>query len=462
MDVNELKRELAAIVGEEYVLHSDLDLMLYGYDAFLEQRRPQAVVIPESTEEVSRVVRLAHQAGYPVVARGSATSLSGGPVPLKGGIVIHFSRMNKVLEIDLANRYAVVQPGVITLDFQTRVAKLGLQYAPDPASQKTSTLGGNVGENAGGPHCLKYGVTTNHVLGLEAVLSDGEVVQLGGPAPDQPGFDLTGLVVGSEGTLAIATKLYLRLIPQPEAVKTMLAIFNTIEDASNTVSAIIAEGIIPATLEMMDNLVIQAVEDSMAAGFPRDAEALLIIELDGLADGFERLSQRIMEICGENQVREVKVAADEAQRAALWAGRKGAFGAISRLRPNYMVCDGTVPRTRLPETLRRVMELGRENDLQIGNVFHAGDGNLHPLILFDVRDPEETARVMKVGSEILKICVEVGGTISGEHGIGLEKLKEMDFVFSPTDIDFLRLIKRSFDPLERLNPGKVIPGGAAA
>ena len=461
MDLNELKKRLAAVVGEEFVLTSDPDLMLYGYDAFLEQSRPRAVVIPETTEEVSGVVKVANQAGEPVVARGSATSLSGGPVPLHGGIVIHFSRMNKILEIDVENRYAIVQPGVITLDFQTQVAKLGLLYAPDPASQKTSTLGGNVGENAGGPHCLKYGVTTNHVLGLEVVLSDGEIVELGGPAPDRPGFDLTGLVVGSEGTLAIATKLYLKLIPQPEAIKTMLAIFNTIEDAGNTVSAVIAEGIIPATLEMMDKLVIQAVEDSMAAGFPRDAEAVLIIELDGLANGFERLSKRIMEICQDNRVREIKVAADEAERTALWAGRKGAFGSISRLRPNYMVCDGTVPRTKLPETLRRVMELGRENGLQIGNVFHAGDGNLHPLILFDVRDPEETARVMKVGSEILKICVEMGGTISGEHGIGLEKLQEMDFVFSPTDIDFLRLIKSSFDPQERLNPGKVIPPAAA-
>ncbi len=300
MDISAHERHLKEIVGDEYVLTSDVDLMLYGYDAYLEMRKPDCVVIPESTDEVSRIVRLAYEANVPVTARGSATSLSGGPVPLKGGIVIHFSRMNRILEIDTANRRARVEPGVITLDLQTAVAKQGLQYAPDPASQKTSTLGGNVGENSGGPHCLKYGVTTNHVMGLTMVLFDGTVVELGGKAPDKPGYDLTGLVVGSEGTLGIVTEITLRLIEQPEAIKTLLSIFDAIEDAGNTVSAIIAEGIVPATLEMMDKLVIKAVEESVHAGYPLDAEAVLIIELDGLKDGMDRLSERIIEICRAN------------------------------------------------------------------------------------------------------------------------------------------------------------------
>ncbi len=453
----ELVQKFEEIVGEGNVLTSEMELTLYSYDAYLKPSKPDLVVLPDGTDEVARVVKLAYDNGLPVVARGAATSLSGGPVPLKGGVVIHFSRMNRILEIDPQNRTATVEPGVITLDLQNAVTKYGLQYAPDPASQKTSTLGGNVAENSGGPHCLKYGVTTNHILGLELVLYDGSVVNLGGAMHESPGPDLTGLFVGSEGTLGIATKIVVKLIPQPEAIKTMLAIFNTIEDASNTVSAIIADGIVPATLEMMDSLVIQAVEDSVQAGYPRDAEAVLIIELDGLQDGFERLTKRIMEICHENNVRDVKVAKDNAERAALWAGRKGAFGAVSRLRPSYMVCDGTVPRTKLPEVLKRVVELGKEYDLPIGNVFHAGDGNLHPLILFDQRDPGQLEKVEKVASEVLKICAEVGGTISGEHGIGMEKLKEMEFIFSEDDIGFMWKIKRAWDPEDRVNPGKVLP-----
>ncbi len=461
MNREELAAQLAEIVGPEFVLTDEVDRTLYSYDAFLETALPDAVVIPDSTEEVSRVMALAAAHGIPVTGRGSATSLSGGPVPIKGGIVVHFSRMNRIIDIDVANRVAVVEPGVITLDLQTEVAGRGLQYAPDPASQKVSTLGGNVGENAGGPHCLKYGVTTNHILGLEMVLPDGEVIRTGGDGQgaslDQPGMDLTGLIVGSEGTLGLVTKIYLRLIPQPEAIKTLLAIFDSIPDAGNTVSAIIAEGIIPATLEMMDNLVIRAVEESVQAGYPMDAEAVLIIELDGLADGMEETAERIMEICNANNVRNVRAAADEAERAALWAGRKGAFGAVSRLRPNYMVCDGTVPRTKLPQVLARVLSIGKKYDLAIGNVFHAGDGNLHPLILFDARNLEEKERVMTAASEILKICADVGGTISGEHGIGLEKLKEMEFIFSADDIAFMRDVKTAFDPQGIVNPGKVLP-----
>jgi glycolate oxidase subunit GlcD len=350
-----------------------------------------------------------------------------------------------------------VEPGVITLDLQTLLLKQGMVYAPDPASQKVSTLGGNFGENSGGPHCLKYGVTTNHVLGAELVLYDGNVIQTGGKSQDNPGYDLTGILVGSEGTLGIVTKMILKLIPTPEAVKTMLAIYDSIEDASNTVSAIIAEGIVPATLEMMDNLVLKAVEDSVHAGYPLDAAAVLIIELDGMLDGMDRQAGKIHEICKRNKVREVRLAKSEAERAELWAGRKGAFGAVARLRPSYLVCDGTVPRTKLPEVLEKVIQIGKKYDLPIGNVFHAGDGNLHPLILFDERNTEELAKVHKAGAEILKICADVGGTISGEHGIGTEKIKQMSFVFSGSDIDFMRQIKKAFDPQDMWNPGKILP-----
>ena len=450
-------QQLEEIVGADHVLTSQMDRTLYGYDASLEKGMPDAVVIPGSTEEVAAVVRIAHEHKIPVIGRGSGTNLSGGTVPSQGGIVIHFSRMNQVMEVDIPNRTATVQPGVITLDLQGQVARTGYIYAPDPASQKVSTLGGNFGENAGGPHCLKYGVTTNHILGAEIVLNDGTVTWIGSKSPDPVGYDLTGLLVGSEGTLGIVTQIILKLIRAPEAVKTMLAIYDTIEDAGNTVSAIIAEGIVPATLEMMDNLVIQAVEDSVQAGYPRDAAAVLIIELDGLTDGMDRQADQIMAICDSHNVREVTLARDDAHRAELWAGRKGAFGAVSRLRPSYLVCDGTVPRTMLPTVLSKVIEIGKKYDLPIGNVFHAGDGNLHPLILFDERDPEQLERTHQAASEILQACADVGGTISGEHGIGTEKLKEMAFIFSPSDIDFMRQIKTAMDPGQIWNPGKVIP-----
>jgi len=423
--------------------------------------RPDCIVLPGSTEEVSKIVKFAHREGIPIIARGSGTNLSGGTIPARGGIVIHFSRMNRILEIDTENQRAVVEPGVFTLVFKNELARYGYVYQPDPASEKVSTLGGNFGENSGGPHCLKYGVTSNHILGAEVVLDDGEVIWVGGKAMDNPGYDLTGVLVGSEGTLGIATKLILRIMPKPEAVKTMLAVYNTLEDASNTVSAIIADGIIPATLEMIDKLTIKAVEESVHAGYPLDAEAVLLIELDGLTDGMERLADRIMEICRKNNVREVRAAKTEAERAQLWAGRKGAFGAIARLRPNYLVCDGTVPRTKLPEVLNKVMEVGKRYNLPIANVFHAGDGNLHPLILFDERNEEELKKVHAAGTEILKLCADAGGTISGEHGIGAEKMQEMFFVFTPRDMDAMRRIKKAFDPAGIYNPGKVIPEAEA-
>jgi glycolate oxidase len=457
MDDKALIDRLKEIVGPDYVLSSEMDLVLYGYDASLQKARPDVVVLPDSTEEVSKVVALAHKEKVPILARGSGTNLTGGTIPIKGGIIVHLSRMDRVLEIDIPNRRVTVEPGVITLDLQNLMLEKGFVYQPDPASQKVSTLGGNFGENSGGPHCLKYGVTTNHILGAEVVLADGTVVWVGGKSQDNPGYDLTGLLVGSEGTLAMATKMVLKLMRAPEAVKTMLAVYETIGDGANTVSAIIAEGIVPATLEMIDNIVMRAVEETIHVGYPLDAAAVLLIELDGMPDGMESKAEKIMEICKRNNVREVKLAKNEAERAVLWAGRKGAFGAVGQVRPSYMCCDGTVPRTKLPEVLSKVMEAGKKYDLPIGNVFHAGDGNLHPLIMFDDRDADELKRVHKLGTEILKICADAGGTISGEHGIGTEKLKEMSFIFSESDLRFMRQIKKAFDPHHIMNPGKVVP-----
>ena len=462
MDKKELIRSLGKIVGRENVLSAEPDLAAYGYDASLYQARPDAIVIPKSTEEVSAVVRLAYPNKVPVVARGSGTNLSGGSIPTRGGIVLHFSRMNRILEIDLQNQRAVVEPGLFNLDLQNALSPLGYLYAPDPASQKVSTMGGNLGENSGGPHCLKYGVTTNHVLGAEVVLPSGEIIWTGSKACDEPGYDLIGVLVGSEGTLGIATKMILRIMRKPEAIQTFLAVFNSLEDAGNTVSAIIGAGIIPATLEMMDRLIIKAVEASVHAGYPLDAEAVLIIELDGIRDGMDGLAQRIMDICQEHNVREVKMAASDEERMKLWAGRKGAFGAVARLRPNYLVADGTVPRTQLPVVLKKVTEIGGKYHLEIGNVFHAGDGNLHPLILFDARDTDELHRVRLAGREILKACADAGGTVSGEHGIGAEKIHEMSFVFSKEDVEAMKKVKRAFDPEDLFNPQKIFVDGGEA
>jgi len=457
MEKQDLIDHLKEIVGSEYVLTSEMDLMLYSYDASLEKAMPEVVVLPSSTEEVSKIMSLAYKEKIAILGRGSGTNLTGGSIPIKGGIVVHFSRMNHILDIDIGNRTVTVEPGIITLDLQTEVLKKGFVYQPDPASQKVSTLGGNISENSGGPHCLKYGVTSNHILGLEIVLNDGTVVWNGGKARDNPGYDLLGIIVGSEGTLGLVTKIMLKLERAPEAVKTMLAVYDSIQDGANTVSAIIAEGIVPATLEMIDNIVMRAVEAAIKVGYPLDAAAVLLIELDGMPEGMDDKVQEVMEICKSNNVRDVRLAKDEAERALLWAGRKGAFGAVGQVKPSYMCCDGTVPRTKLPEVLGKVIEIGKKYDLPIGNVFHAGDGNLHPLIMFDERNSEEKARVIKASTEILKTCADAGGTISGEHGIGLEKLKETSFIFCETDLEFERGIKRAFDPDDIINPGKMIP-----
>jgi len=449
--------ELRQIVGKANVLDSGVDMQLYQYDAYLEERRPDAVVFVNSTDEVAGVVKLCNKHGVPFVPRGGGTNLSGGTIPFKGGVVIEMIRMNRILEIDRPNLRARVQPGMFNLEFGNTLIPLGYQYLPDPASQKAATLGGNVAENSGGPHCFKYGVTTNHVLGLTVVLPDGQVAKIGGKAPDTPGYDLPGVFVGSEGTLGICTEAVVRIVRLAEGVKTLLAIYDSIEEGSETVSAIVAAGMVPATLEMMDQLVIKAVEESIHCGFPLDCATVLIIEVDGLKDDLEIQTQAIVDLCKSHGAREVRVAKDDVERAALWAGRRGAFGAVARLAPSYLVCDGTVPRTALPKILRKVAEVGKKYNLQIPNVFHAGDGNLHPLILFDWRDAEQKARVMKAGMEILQLCVEMGGTISGEHGVGLEKIDAMRLVFTEADIRSQVQVKQAFDPRNLANPGKMFP-----
>lgn len=457
MERSRLIRELEAIVGKGNVLHDRASLAVYEYDASLFKGKPDAVVFPSTTEQVSRIVRLGNRERIPFLARGAGTNLSGGTAPARGGIIIDLCRMRKILDIDLENQTALVEPGVYNLELQNALAPMGYYYAPDPASQKVSTLGGNVGENSGGPHCLKYGVTSNHVLGAEVVLPDGEVVWFGSSAQDPPGPDLVGLLVGSEGTIGIATKILVRIMRLPEHVVTILAIFNSLEEAGQAVSDIIAHGMIPATLEIMDNLVIRAVEASVKAGYPEDAEAVLIIELDGLADGMDEQAQKVEEICRANNALSLRRAKDSAERAELWAGRRGAFGAVARLRPSYLVCDGTVPRTKLPEALKEVKRVSEKYGLPIGNVFHAGDGNLHPLILFDGRNPEELEKVHRAGTEILEAVARLGGTISGEHGIGTEKLKEMRLIFKEEDLEMMRRIKRALDPMDLCNPGKLVP-----
>ncbi len=458
----QLIEELAKIVGRDDVLSSRRDLLVYEYDSTPDLFQPEVVVFPANAAEASAVLELAKSEGLTVVPRGAGTNLSGGTLALKGGLVIGCSRMTRVLEVDTTNERVVVEPGVVNLELQNLLAPMGYLYAPDPASQKVSTLGGNIGENSGGPHCLKYGVTTNHVYGLEAVLPDGEVINTGGPCEDNPGYDLTGTMVGSEGTFGFVTSMTLRLMRAPEAIKTMLAIFDTLEDSGSAVSEIISEGIVPATLEIMDKIVTWAVEESYHSGYPLDAEGILIIELDGLKDGQDRLAERIVEICKKNHVRDIKIAQNDAERNGLWAGRKGAFGAIARVSPSYSVQDGTVPRTKLAETLKKVVAIAEKHNVKVGNVAHAGDGNLHPLIMFDPKDTAEVERVHRAGKEILKLCVEMGGTLTGEHGIGIEKQDSMPLVFNDAEVDVMLRVKRAFDPDNRLNPDKILPLKKAA
>jgi len=453
-----LRRELEGIVGRDGVLSEPDELLVYESDGLtLFRALADFVVFPTSAEHVAAVVRLANREALPFVARGAGTGLSGGCLPAEGGVVISMMRMNRVLEVDYDNQVAVVEPGLVNLHLSWAVGPRGFHYAPDPSSQQACTIGGNIANNSGGPHTLKYGVTVNHVLGLEVVLPDGEVMWLGGKTRDALGYDLAGVFVGSEGTFGIATKIAVRILRKPQAVKTVLAVFDQVDQASAAVSAIIARGLVPAAVEMIDQLTIQAVEDAFGCGYPRDAAAALLIEVDGLRAGIETQAERIVAACRESGAREVRAAADEAERQLLWKGRKSAFGAYGRVSPAYMVMDGVIPRTKLPYVLGRVNEIVAAHGLRVGNVFHAGDGNLHPNILYDPRKPGEEARVVAAGAEIMKVCAEVGGSISGEHGIGLEKSDFMPFIFSAADLAFMQSLKAAFNPTGLCNPGKVFP-----
>jgi glycolate oxidase len=431
-------------------------MLVFEYDATIERGAPQAVVFPDNTDEVAAAVRIARRYDLPVVPRGAGTGLSGGAVAAVGGVLIVLTRMNRILEVDVANRTALVEPGVVNLDLSRAIAADGLFYAPDPSSQRACTIGGNVAENAGGPHCLAYGVTTNHVLGLELVLADGEVVWTGAAAPDQPGYDLKGVVVGSEGTLCIVTKALVRLLPLPEETRTLLAIFESIDAATNAVSAIIGAGLIPVALEMLDQAVIRAVEP-LGVGYPTDAGAVLLIEVEGLAEATAEDAGRARAICERVGAREVWEAVDPRDRERLWAGRKGAISALGRLAPNYYVLDGVVPRTRLPEVMQRVGEIADRYGLPVANVFHAGDGNLHPNLLFDERVAGATDSVLAAGEEIMRACVDAGGSITGEHGVGLEKRDFMPWIFTDADLATMAKLKAAFGAGENFNPCKAFP-----
>jgi glycolate oxidase len=453
--------ELRGIVGASHVLVEKEDVIVYEQDGSIFQVMPEIVVVPADVTEVSEVVKAARRANVPIVPRGSGTGLAGGAVPAEGGVVLSLSRLDRILKIDLANRIAIVEPGVINADVTKAVAKDGFFYAPDPSSQAACSIGGNVANNSGGPHTLAYGVTTNHVLGVEVVLDGGEILWLGGAVPDTPGYDLCGVFVGSEGTMGIVTKAVVRLMRARESVRTLLAVFDHMDDATRTVVDITAAGIIPAALEIMDRTTLEAVAKGAPAGLPLDAEAVLIVEIEGLREATERAIVRAREICQANHARDGRIAADEHERQALWKARKGAFGAMGTLAPNYYVQDGVVPRSQLPEMMRRVAEIARRFDLRIANVFHAGDGNLHPNILFDMRAPGALDRVVEAGAATLRACIELGGSITGEHGVGLEKKAYIGLLFSDSDLEAMARVRRAFDPDHRFNPAKLFPTPAS-
>jgi len=444
-------------VGPDHVVTEPHDLVIFERDASITGALPDAIVFPASTAEVSLVMRIAQAHGLNVVPRGAGTGLSGGAVTLRGGIALSLARMHRIIEIDPRSRTAIVEPGVVNADLSVEAARHGLFYAPDPSSQKACTIGGNAAENSGGPHCLYYGVTTNHIVGMEVVLADGSVHWVGGDDPDAPGLDLLGVLVGSEGTMCVITRIQVRLLAVPEAIQTLLAAFPTIETASHGVSDVIGHGIVPAALEMMDETTVGAVEAHYHAGYPTDAGAVLLVEVDGLTESAGELIGEIRRILEQNEAFAVRLAGDKAERELLWAGRKGAIGALGRIKPNYYLHDGVVPRTRLPEVLQRVGEIAGHYRLPVANVFHAGDGNLHPNILFDLREEGVMKKVEKAGEEMLRACIDAGGTLSGEHGIGLEKNAFMPWIYGPDDLGAMHRVKDVFDPRGMLNPGKVFP-----
>ena len=453
-----LAARLAEIVGERRVLFRASELLTYTSDGLPSYfKQPAMAVFPGSRDEVVAVVRELAKREVPFVPRGAGTGLSGGALA-EGVVLVGLNRLTRVLSVDAENGLAVVEPGVINAALSRAVAPLGLHYAPDPSSQAACTIGGNIAENAGGPHCLKYGVTTNHVVAITAVLPNGEIAKLGNPAGENDGYDLVGTFVGSEGCFGIALDVTVRLSRNPEAVRTLLADFMSIESAAHAVSSIVATGIIPAALEMIDQPTIRAVESSIyAAGYPTDAAAALLIEVDGATAGIEHDVATIEQLCRDHGARTVRVARDEAERTRLWQGRKKAFGAMGRVSSHLVVQDAVVPRTRLPDVLARIHEIGERHRVKVCNVFHAGDGNLHPNIPYDATDPDETDRVHRAMAEIMRVCVDAGGTITGEHGVGLDKLPYMELIFSPDSLAAMCSLREVFDPQRRANPGKVVP-----
>jgi glycolate oxidase len=457
----ELVRRLKEFLGETAVLERADELLVYECDGYvIEKSSPDLVVFPMTTEHVVTVVRLCNEFQVPFVPRGAGTSLAGGCLPVGGGVMISLTRMKQILEVNLRDRYAVVQPGLVNVHLTQALKGTGYHYAPDPSSQGACTVGGNFATNSGGPHTLKYGVTVNHVLGAEVVLPSGEVIQLGGPTEDVPGFDLTGLFVGSEGTLGICTALIVRLTRDPASHRTMLGVFETVDAATQTISQIIGAGIVPAALEMMDQGIIAAVEQAFHFGFPLDAGAVLLIEVDGLEVSVAAEADRIIDICRQAGAREVRQANTPKERQLLWKCRKQAFGAIGRLSPSYCTQDGVVPRTKLPDILRFIVACGERHQIRIVNVFHAGDGNIHPILLFDERDPDQVQRVLLASDEILTECIRLGGSVTGEHGIGVEKISFMKQLFNEDDLAVMQSIHDCFNPQSRCSPGKMLPTSA--
>jgi len=453
---------LERIVGPDALVSTPEGRLVYECDMHTFYKgAPDVVALPGSTEQVEAIVRLCRRERIPIVPRGSGTGLIGGAMAAAGGVMVGMNRMNRILEVDLPNRCATVQPGLINLWLTNAVQDRGYFFAPDPSSQMVSSIGGNVSTNAGGPHCLKYGITVNHVLGLEVVTGGGERVQLGGPVVDRPGYDVLGVTVGAEGTFGLVTAITVRLLHVPEAVKTVLASFTSIERASEAVSGIIAAGIIPAALEMLDELMIQAIEAGIGAGYPKGAAAVLLIELDGPAAEVDSQAERAAAICRERGALDVRVARDDAERALLWKGRKEAAGAVGRLAPTYLLQDAVVPRSKLPAIMREVLAIGERHRVQIANVFHAGDGNLHPLILYDDRRPGELERAKAANEELLRACIAMGGTVTGEHGVGIDKAKNLPLQYGEADLNFMYRLRGVFDPDRLMNPGKLLPSHPA-
>ncbi|HKB37011.1 MAG TPA: FAD-linked oxidase C-terminal domain-containing protein [Gemmataceae bacterium] len=457
-----LIHHMRSLVGADAVLTAPSEMLVYECDGYtVEKSRPDIVVFPNSTEQVAAVVRACNELNVPFLPRGAGTSLAGGCLAVGGGVVISLMRMKRILEVNYRNRYAVVEPGVVNLWLTNHLRPHGYHFAPDPSSQGACTVGGNVATNSGGPHTLKYGVTVNHVLGVTLVLPDGSIVRTGGPAEDNPGYDLTGVIVGSEGTFGVVTEITCRITRNPEAYRTLLGVFETADDATNTISDLIGAGIVPAALEMLDQLILKAVEDAFHFGFPLDAGAVLIMEVDGLEAGLEHSAERIAAIAKKNNAREVRRANTDAERALLWKSRKQAFGAVGRLAPSYCTQDGVVPRTKLPHMLGEIQRIGERHGLRVCNVFHAGDGNLHPILLFDERDADQVRRVLAASHEILEECIRQGGSVTGEHGIGVEKLDLMPKLFTPEDLNMMLRLRAAFNPEGRCSPHKMLPTAGA-